>query len=524
MKFKNLFKSVKIKGKKKRLTVLEVINWIWLGVLIFLIINSLIYQAPWKVNFVLVIFLLGCTVLPSKYRKWFWAGVGFVFVFLILWVLLPNGKGWEPYRYEFTKEVQAINSRYQVSDEKSAATIFNSIMEDCTLEDLVPYKIHPDIYQLTQQNIWTGNEYPGLLQWLKGKENVISRYIEASNKDKCYFPVKNEDVSIFMSPEREHLRFLSQITGLVLSSACNDLGEDRIQEGLEKQISVLRISEFLKAQPIDYDVLASISIQGLALNSIQTYVIEHEPSDNYLETVEAELSGIGYDWAQSWEKMANFEQLKKMNYIHWFLYEQNPNGKVRIKIQNYIFLGSFIPSKELPYWPRRIAKAQNIIVWFFIPSNPDKIKDIVGESIKDYALMEEFISSRGTMKRVPSFAREELNLGCFVNMHMNSSVWYIYELFSHLKTELKASRIMIALRRYKNKHGYWPRRLEEISMFVGEDVLVDLSNGGEYTYKVKDEGFVLYSKGLNRSDDKGYNYLRDPGKEGCDDWRIWPPR
>ncbi|MHC4467441.1 MAG: hypothetical protein ACYSYW_12925, partial [Planctomycetota bacterium] len=432
---------------------------------------------------------------------------------------------WEPYRYGFVKEIEAINSRYEEDKEDNAATIYNLIFEDNTTRDLVPFKIKPNTYKFTQQNIWKSDEYPELFNWLKVKEELISRYIEGAFKKKCYFPIQRGDIDVFPARTmRNHLEGLQLLSSMVMSSACNDLGEGRIEEGLLKQKAVLCVSEQLKSQLIDNDILIGFSLQGLVLNSIQLYVINHEPDESYLEPIEAELAGIGHDWADTWERIATFEQFDKTNYIHWYLYEVNPKGKVRFKVQNYLFLGNFISAEDLPYWPRRIAKAQNIIVWFFLPGNPDKIKDIVTESMQDYSLLEEFVLDRKSMKRAPLFAREELNLGCFVNMYMNSSVYYIYEYFMNLKIELSASRIIIGLRRYKNKHGYWPRHLDETSVFVGEDVLVDPSNGGEYAYKVKDDGFVLYSKGMDKIDNEGFNYRRDPGRVNSDDWWIWPPR
>jgi hypothetical protein len=525
MKFKKLFKSSEAKERKKQFIVLQAANWIWLGVLLFFSICAVIFEAPWKLKCILIIFLLACTVLPLKYRKWFWAAVGAVIIGCIVWVLLPNGEGWEPYSYEFTEEIEAINSRYDIADEDNAATIYNSICEDHTLKDLKPSNINRRIYQSTQQNLWSSSEHPKLFEWLKGKEEVISRYIEGSRKGRCHFPIKSEDIALFsMKIGREHVPVLSRISRMVLCSANNDLGEGRIEEGLEKQLSVLRVSEYLRAHPVDYDVLAGISIQGSALNSIQTYVINNEPVESYLESIEAGLASIVYDWADTWKRIEASKQLQRTNYLHWLLYEENPKGKVRIKIQNYIFFGNVIEWKELSYWPKRIAKAQNIIVWFFVPSNPAKIKDIVAESIQDYGLIEEFSPGRRSGKRVPSFAQEKLNLGCFINWNMNSHVFYLYELFMHLQTELRASRLMIALRRYNNREGHWPRRLEELRGPGAEDISNDPVNGGEYVYKPDDKDFILYSKGLNKIDDDGYHYRRDPGKGDCDDWWIWPPR
>ena len=91
------------------------------------------------------------------------------------------------------------------------------------------------------------------------------------------------------------------------------------------------------------------------------------------------------------------------------------------------------------------------------------------------------------------------------------------------------SRILIALRRYKNKNARWPQTLDGIKDLVPEDILVDPINGGSFVYKLTEENFTLYSKGKNNIDEDGIRRVTyDPNdfkwpKTEEDDWLIWPP-
>jgi hypothetical protein len=512
-------------GKKKRPHIKQVLEWILLGVLIFFLISAFVYEAPLKIKLLLIIFTLSCTALQPQYRKWFWLGVVIVFTGVVVWILLPEGDNWESYQYEFAKDIEEINSIYHIADEDNAALVYKSFFKDYALNDLTPYNNHRETYFLTQQYAWASDEHPELFFWLKDKEEIISRYIEAAQKGKCFFPIESRDITAsLITSKREYLRFMKSISCIVLCSACNDLGEGHVEEALAKQLAALRTSEYLRAQPMDLDLLTGISIQGMTLNSIQLYTIKNEVRESYLESIEEVLGGISHNWPETWERVKRVKQLQNSNYLYQFLYEENPQGKVRIKVQNYFFLGNFIGTEDLDYWYQRAAKAQNIIVWFFLPSHPDKIKDIVGESIDDYLLMEKFIRDRDSMTRAPSFVQEKLNLGSFINLNMNRTVFNLYETYQHIQTELQASRLMISLRRYKNKNGDWPERAEDIKEFGKGELLVDPVNGQEYVYQYNNGDFVLYSKGLNKTDDDGFHYQRDHGKEGCDDWWIWPPR
>ena len=88
---------------------------------------------------------------------------------------------------------------------------------------------------------------------------------------------------------------------------------------------------------------------------------------------------------------------------------------------------------------------------------------------------------------------------------------------------------MIALRRYKNKTGQWPEKLDEVKSLASAEILVDPINGGSFVYKLTEENFTLYSKGKNNIDEDGIrrvtydpNDFKWPKTE--DDWLIWPPK
>jgi hypothetical protein len=96
--------------------------------------------------------------------------------------------------------------------------------------------------------------------------------------------------------------------------------------------------------------------------------------------------------------------------------------------------------------------------------------------------------------------------------------------YLRLLTNRRGNRILIALRRYRNKNGRWPESLDGIKNLVPEEILLDPINGGSFVYKLTEENFTLYSKGKNNIDEDG-KYKRRYGEtsEG-DDWLIWPPR
>ena len=111
----------------------------------------------------------------------------------------------------------------------------------------------------------------------------------------------------------------------------------------------------------------------------------------------------------------------------------------------------------------------------------------------------------------------EFGYGLFVSMK-GPDYNQIHQLSLKGVAICRGIRILIALRRYKNKNSRWPESLDDIQSQVPEEMLIDPFNSDNFVYKLTDNAFKLYSKGKNNVDEDGR--YRDPQ----DDWPIWPPR
>jgi len=522
---KKLFSLYSVKNAKKISKVRLFLEWVLLGIVILCIFYALVLEAPWKVKGVLLIFLLACTILPYKYRKWFWLGTGLVILYLTVWVLLPDDRNWEPCKYNYTAKIASMNEKRLVPEKENAAVIFTSIIKDYPLEELVPHHIKPETYITTQSRPWESEAYPAIAQWLSQKEDVINRYIKGASKSECYYPILEEDIEAnrFVY-KRKHLPRLHMMSSILLSSAANDLAEGRTEDGLLKQTSVLRVSEQLFRQAVIHDMMAGIEMQNSALNQIQVYTVLYGADDYYLEKMEQSLSTIEHGWQEGWERISEYEQLDKINFFCEQFYEQNPQGHVRIRILNHILPATIIRNQQLPYWPKRVAKVQNILFRLFLPSRPEGLYDSIQSSLADYAFMEDYYTGPRERRQIPPYEQFKMNFSCYVKWYMNSLVFNIFEYYMRHKIEVQAGRILIGLRRYQNKHGYWPSSLSDIKSLTDTGVFIDIVNGEELVYKRTGDTFVLYSKGFNGIDDKGKHWESDFNSRNSDDWLIWPPR
>jgi hypothetical protein len=100
----------------------------------------------------------------------------------------------------------------------------------------------------------------------------------------------------------------------------------------------------------------------------------------------------------------------------------------------------------------------------------------------------------------------------------DSSIEATGSLYRRRLATTRGLRLVIELRRVKNRTGQWPSILKEVAPAVPASALIDPQNNGPFVYYRVGEGFWLYSAGPNGRDEYGRH-----GDDGRDDWPIWPP-
>lgn len=90
--------------------------------------------------------------------------------------------------------------------------------------------------------------------------------------------------------------------------------------------------------------------------------------------------------------------------------------------------------------------------------------------------------------------------------------------YRRVLTLRRGVRTLVGLRAYRSIHGSWPDSLQHIHGSVPKDALTDPFTGQPLVYRRTEESFCLYSRGPNGLDENGMR-----GRDGPDDWPIWPP-
>ncbi len=79
---------------------------------------------------------------------------------------------------------------------------------------------------------------------------------------------------------------------------------------------------------------------------------------------------------------------------------------------------------------------------------------------------------------------------------------------------LGMAEIALSLKAYKVERGEYPESLEELAVFVGQELPMDPFSEGPFVYRREGAGFLLYSLGANLEDDGGVAPERSVLREG----------
>ena len=328
-----------------------------------------------------------------------------------------------------------------------------------------------------------------------------------------------------LSPMRDWAR-------LLIRTGSNNIGDGDIEDGIKKYVTVLQMAEHLYQQPSMLELLTAIAIEALGRSQIIRVLVLGDAVDERLSFLDKSLSEIHRNWDLDWPKILEYEILFVKNFLAMF-YEVNSKGEIRYARdplasvrRQFQRSGSGFPQYTCTYWYKKLTKANAILVWFYMPRSPQEVAKMIDTSYEKYYAMAE---PDFDWKKGLDIAKSRLKFNYRYLTEMIAAMLQgpyhkIHDLYLRNIGQHKGCRLVIALRRYKNEHGYWTESLEDVQSLAPPELFVDPTNKDSFLYRLTDDGFTLYSKGKNNIDENGESRTRKPDGTETDDILIWPPK
>jgi len=553
-------------GKKWRL-VKSIFKWLFIITLALLLLVGLIFRAPLKVLTLLAIFLLACTVLPRPARKWFWLSIGVLVIVLVVWIFLPDdNEGWRP--YTFDEERARLQAKYAIPDEDNAALLYaqllsyeqkyerqdqerqlekkeNQLMKEAfegiPIADINEWfarfphsSFYPSFWNrelddLTRYKAWSSKDYPHIAQWLQTHKSAITNLIKASQKNECRFLIPCDSFSISKLMKRTGT--MSRWALLLIRSANNDLGDERIDRAIEKCIAVLQMAKHQYQHPLLVQLLVGFSIEERANQQLTRFIIEEKIRNEHLNIIEEALANVIHDWRADWLRILEYEKLIYKNTVCGLFFQINSKGKVRSSRDPTALIRAEFTKEMVPttFCQQKLNRLFVIFRWFYMPSTPQKVVSIIDKAYEKYYVMADpEYDWQQEPKETSIFSTStRLNYSYMVKLFadmLTETIYKIHDMYMWTSAEHRVCRIIVLLRKYKNKQGYWPESLEGIKSPASSEVFVDPINDGDFVYKLTEENFTLYSRGKNNIDEKGERGIKEQGGTRLDDTLFWPQK
>ena len=366
------------KSWKKSKIILTVLKYIIKGFLAVLLILSTIFQLPWKIIALLAVILAVTTILPIHFRKWFWLAAGSAALILFVWILLPeNNTGWRP--FSFDKEIAAFDAKYEIPDEENAAFTYYQIFNNLELDpNLQIFFSDPNVSPLDKP--WSSKNYPEMAECLNRYEEPIQKFILASKIEKCILPQVSHSDSFDSSNIFYKIRCC---TFLLISSANNDIGDERFNDAIEKYASIFRFANQLCQFP---SMTFESAIKDKALLPLIHYIMEGHPDSEHLSRVKDLLDNPEPNWILQWPIMLEPIKLSFKDKTAGATFEINSLGKIRFSRRP--FFQNDQPEQNVNIYISGIkGKIRAILRWIFLPPSIKEIHQVVDKAFEEpYAM------------------------------------------------------------------------------------------------------------------------------------------
>jgi hypothetical protein len=503
--------------------------------IIYILFTTLVKLAvPWKT--IVILFLLPVIGIVSRgrFRRCFLAALGIAILVVVAWLFIPEATDgqWRPKGLSRETYLSGMDPKAVLAE--NAAVEYESVLDSQDWAALRKRQVALDP-NLPPGIYWNRTDCPEWARFVDEQEPYLERIRKASRLSDCHFSIPYSVEGLQTISQRDFAFFV--LWKFLASSANRDIGEGRIEEGLDRYWTFVRFGRHLCHDGNPEFVTLGRALEGAGYRRLAAAVMADRLSEDQVQKLEEALSGEGEGLEQAWTREAA-SQLFFTKDLYGRIYLTRGDA---LRFNLYAFTGPtqrFRPESwehDSAYWNGFRSRLGCVVKWVLAPPDLETIYGLVdsafepvvgkasgtqqpdwsGESRTQFQKLVDLFrgvryetegsKKNGTLR--PKFWADR-----FIDFRddiANAAIshWYQYEFFAARfkegQTQKNGCRILCALWRYRRLHGDWPASLDELKALIPSSVLIDPCNGGDYVYRVTGNQFRLYSRGNNGKDDEG---------------------
>jgi hypothetical protein len=477
----------------------------------------------------------------KRWKRWKrWAIAAIVLLLLLLFMFFPSGPLitiskettyiTEPLRPDGTVDyVAALNQHYGegVTPENNAAVLFwqaagpkaippelrEAFFKKLGIAPLpeagdyyvdryvfagVDFKVRWPQFGEAMDRPWSKEEFPIVAQWIECNEKPMELVIEGCSRPRCYDPLVPDDVLVKLDPFPhcyQHRNFMQ----FLIARAMLRLKEDKIDEAWADLLAIRRLARLVSQGPGSIDVLVALNCDEVAFFGERFLLSHGSLTAEKIAAMRADLDQLP-PMAKWPEKLDMFERFMLLDMISVYA----RTGTVPMKAFQPDPVLRFVSHKRIGWsWILRTTNSY-IDRWIDALKKPTR-----AERVEAIRRIDEDLCQMGT--RLADW--KTFTLSAIANPRKTFSERIGYGFFAvqtpaenaedRYAMRFELTKLAFALAAYRAANGTYPERLADLVPKYVAEVPKDIFNDADLHYEHTDNGYVLYSVGLNGTDDGG---------------------
>lgn len=360
-----------------------------------------------------------------------------------------------------------------------------------------------------EQRIWTAREFPVVFDWLQRNEVSLDRIVSASRKPRFYRPIirragDDEFILALMAHEMSTFRAVSRDLSKRIHYR---LGARRFADAWQDLLALRRLARLIASSPVLLDVLVAYSLDADAHRGTSTFIEAADFSPAELRQCLRDLKELpplssqadAIDFGERAYMLDTLQQTSLGNYAALDALE----GPLTDADRRHIARNDFV----------QVMRAANrhfdrIAAALRLPEPAARMAELRRVDVDCKRLGEKFAKRPAADgRRIDRLRDGELSDYLLSDSDILTPLFY--RSHDEREQQFALAKLGIALAAFRGEHGRLPQSLDELRPAYFTTLPGDNFSGGAVRYRPNDDGFLLYSVGLNARDDRGENNRQD---------------
>ncbi len=382
---------------------------------------------------------------------------------------------------------------------------------------------------------WKATDHPKHAEWLKVNEKPMSLAIEASKRTEYFHPLisrtKTGERGMLIGPIMPIAVQTRQFGSLLVMRAMLHLGEGRAEAAWDDLLALHRLGLHLSRSGSLMGTLIGIALESIAMHATVVFIETTKPTAEQVAKCQtdlrrlrpmaslADIVGISerFSYLDATQHMARKAQDKTDETILLLVGEDAPQEVIDKVTLGLDWVGVMRTGNK---WYDRLEQAlrtdaakERVELFRVMDEELKKMTD----KVRDMTEVKKLIAANDTDK-LTAVISEKIGHGQIGLMVPAGQK--IREAVDRCEQQHRNLHLAFALAAYHADHKKYPAALADLASKYIEQVPTDLFSGKPLVYKPSDAGYLLYSVGVNGTDDGGKTFGDDPPG---DDLRVRMP-